>query len=140
MILSYVGFIVLLSLEYITTEKALLGYTNLCPPNDYWKDGCIIIQKYFEDKYGKKTPKRKLWLLTKKIHETRNFLLDETKYNELMNEKHKKTCRALNYFIHFFIFITAVSGCVSISAFASLVGVPVVLCSRIKNLCNQHSN
>ena len=49
-----------------------------------------------------------------------------------MNEKHKKTCRALNYFSHFFIFITAVSGCVSISAFASLVGVPVVLCIGLK--------
>ena len=55
MILSCLGFIVLLSLEYVTTEKALLDYTNLYPPNDYRKDGCIIIHKYYEDKYGKNT-------------------------------------------------------------------------------------
>ena len=30
----------------------------------------------------------------------------------------------LNYFEHFLVFVSAVSGCVSISAFASLVGVP----------------
>ena len=42
-----------------------------------------------------------------------------------MSEKHKKVCRALNYFEHFLIFISAVSGCVSVSAFSSLVGVPV---------------
>ena len=42
-----------------------------------------------------------------------------------MSEKHEKVDRALNYFEHFVIFISAVSGCVSISPFASLVGVPV---------------
>ena len=60
-----------------------------------------------------------------------------------MNEKHKEDCRALNYFENFLVFVSAVSGCVSISAFASLVGVPVgicELCSGIKNLCNHHRN
>ena len=33
--------------------------------------------------------------------------------------------RALNYFEHFFIFLSAVSSSVSISVFDSLVGVPV---------------
>ena len=42
-----------------------------------------------------------------------------------MSKKHEKVCRALNYFELCLIFISAVSGCVSISAFASLVGVPV---------------
>ena len=52
-----------------------------------------------------------------------------------MSEKHKKACNALNYFQHFLIFISAVSGCVSIFAFASLAGVPVGIASsaaRIK--------
>ena len=46
-----------------------------------------------------------------------------------MIEKHKQVRKALNYFEHFFIFISAVSGCVSISEFASLVGVPVGITS-----------
>ena len=41
-----------------------------------------------------------------------------------MRRKDKKACRALNYFENF-VFVSAISGCVSISAFASLVSVPV---------------
>ena len=40
-----------------------------------------------------------------------------------MSEKHKKVCRSLNYFEHFLIFIFNFRGCVSFSAFASLVNV-----------------
>ena len=40
-----------------------------------------------------------------------------------MSEKQKKMCRALNYFKHCLVFVSAGSGCVSISAFASLVDV-----------------
>ena len=43
-----------------------------------------------------------------------------------MSEKHKKVCRALNYFDHSLVFVSAVSRYVSISAFASLLGVAVV--------------
>ena len=46
-----------------------------------------------------------------------------------MNEKHKKVCRALNYFEHFLVFVSAVSSCVSIRAFALLIGVPVAIAS-----------
>ena len=58
-----------------------------------------------------------------------------------MNEKHKKVCRDLKYCEDFIIFISAVSGCVSVSAFALLFGVAVGItgsavalknCSRIK--------
>ena len=42
-----------------------------------------------------------------------------------MSEKHKKVCNAGSYFDHFLIFVSDVSGCVSISAFASLVGAPL---------------
>ena len=41
-----------------------------------------------------------------------------------MSEKHKKVCKSLIFFEYFFINTTAISGCVSISAFATLVGVP----------------
>ena len=42
-----------------------------------------------------------------------------------MSREHKIVSKALNYFDHFVPFVSAVSGCVSISAFASLVGVPI---------------
>ena len=42
-----------------------------------------------------------------------------------MSKKHKKKIRSLNYFEHFILFLSAVIGCFSISAFASLVDVPV---------------
>ena len=64
-----------------------------------------------------------------KIDETRNYLLDEIKHNDLMSEKQKKVCRALNYFEHFVIFICVLSDFASIYAFASLVSVPVGIAS-----------
>ena len=42
-----------------------------------------------------------------------------------MSEQHKKVCRILYYFEHFLIFVSTVYGCVSTSAFTSLVGVAV---------------
>ena len=42
-----------------------------------------------------------------------------------MNKKHKKICRGLYYIEHLLILISRVTGCVSISAFASLVGIPI---------------
>ena len=50
-------------------------------------------------------------------------LLEERKHNELMNGKHKKVCMSLGYFEHFVVLISAVTGCVSVSAFALLVGI-----------------
>ena len=41
-----------------------------------------------------------------------------------MSRNHKKVCRALNYFEHFLVLVSARGGCVSISAFVSLLGVP----------------
>ena len=51
-----------------------------------------------------------------------------------MNEKHKKVCMALHYFEHFLVFVSAVSGCVPISASASLVGVSLGLASSAAGL------
>ena len=38
-----------------------------------------------------------LWRWTKQIDETRNYILEEIKHNNLISEKHKKVYRALNY-------------------------------------------
>ena len=40
-----------------------------------------------------------------------------------MSKKHKKVYRVLNYIEHLLISISTISGCVSISAFASLAGI-----------------
>ena len=55
---------------------------------------------------------------------TRNYLLEETKHYDLMSGKHKKVCKALNYFEHFLVFVSAVGNCVSVFVFASLLDVP----------------
>ena len=71
------------------------------------------------------------------------ILLDEIKRNDLIIEKHEKLCRALNYLKGFLIFVSAANECVSISAFAYLLSVPVgiktvglkicAIIARIKN-------
>ena len=61
----------------------------------------------------------------KKKDEIRNYLIEEINQNELMNKKHKKRCRVLNYIDHLLIVICTITGCVSISAFGCLVGIPI---------------
>ena len=46
-----------------------------------------------------------------------------------MSKKHKKVCTILNYIEHFLILGSTISGCVSISSFVSLVGVPIGITS-----------
>ena len=55
----------------------------------------------------------------KNIDETRNYFLEEIKQNELMSRKHKGLCIILNYIKHFFILALTITGCISISDFAS---------------------
>ena len=61
----------------------------------------------------------------RKIDETRNYLLDEIKRNDLISEKYKKACKYLNYVENLPILSSTITGCISVSAFASLVCVPV---------------
>ena len=61
----------------------------------------------------------------KKIDEIRNYLTEEINQNKLISKKPKNTYRVLNYIDHSFIVISTITGCVSISAFASLVGIPI---------------
>ena len=67
-----------------------------------------------------------------KIGKIRNYLIEEINRNNLMSKKHK-VCRILNYIDHLVITISAITGCVSISAFTSLVGITIgVISSAIK--------
>ena len=50
----------------------------------------------------------------------RYYLVEEIEQTELMSKKLKKVCTSLNYIEHFDILVSAVTGCISISTFASL--------------------
>ena len=47
----------------------------------------------------------------------------------MKSKRHKKVCATLNYIEHFLMLASTITGCVSISAFASLVGIPVGITS-----------
>ena len=51
-----------------------------------------------------------------------------------MSKKHKMVCTTLNYIEHFLFLASAITGCVSISAFASLVGIPEGITSSATGL------
>ena len=42
-----------------------------------------------------------------------------------MSKRYKNVCRVLNYIDYLLVVISTVAGCVSISAFASLVRIPI---------------
>ena len=46
-----------------------------------------------------------------------------------MNKKHKKVCTTLKYFEYFLILTFEITGCASVSVFASLVGIPIGITS-----------
>ena len=51
-----------------------------------------------------------------------------------MSKKHKKVSRVLNYIDHLLIVISRITGCVPISAFTSLVGIPIEITSSATGL------
>ena len=51
-----------------------------------------------------------------------------------MSKRHKNVCRKLNYIGHSLIVIYAFTGCVSISAFASLVGIHIGITSSANTI------
>ena len=64
----------------------------------------------------------------RKQHETKNYLI-EINQNESMSKKHKKVPKTLNYIKHLLILASKITGWVSISAFSSLVGIPIGITS-----------
>ena len=73
----------------------------------------------------------------KNIEETRNYFIEEINQNEVMSKRHKTVCRVLNYIEKLLILPSTVTGCVSISAFASLVGIPIGITSSAIGLMQQ---
>ena len=71
--------------------------------------------------------------------ETRIYLTKEINQNELMIKKHKKVCTTLNYIEHFLILGSTITGCVSISVFSSLAGIPIGITSSTTGL-SQHKS
>ena len=51
-----------------------------------------------------------------------------------MSRKHKKVCTTLNYIEHILILASTITGCISISAFASLLGIPIGIKSSATEL------
>ena len=69
----------------------------------------------------------------KNLNEIRNYFLEQIKQNQLMNKRHKKICRILNHNKHTLILVSTITGCISISTFASLIGIPIgIMSSAIK--------
>ena len=69
-----------------------------------------------------------------KIDETRNHFGEKIKQNYLVSKKHKKFCKVLIYIEHLLIFVSAINRCVSISAFASVIGIPIGIMSSVVGL------
>ena len=67
----------------------------------------------------------------KNIDEKRNYFFEELEQNELMSKKHKKVCVTVDYIEHFFILASTVTGCISISAFDSLVVISIGITSSV---------
>ena len=68
---------------------------------------------------------------------TQEFRLKNIEYNknyfiEKMSKIHKKICTILNYIEQFLVLASAGNGCISISAFTSLLGIHI----GPENLCN----
>ena len=76
----------------------------------------------------------------KNIDEKINFFIEERKQNELTSKKHKNVSTAVNYIEHLLILASAVTGCISISAFVSLVGIPMSIAGSAVGLITLHNN
>ena len=59
----------------------------------------------------------------KDINETRNYFSEKIDQSELISNKHKKGCTSLSHIEHFLISVSLSTGCISVSAFASLIGI-----------------
>ena len=107
-------------IKYMLAGKTLLDNTNLFPPNNYKKNDKIL-----STLKANVTKVDASFQFREKIYETRKYILEEIKHNELISKKYKKACKILNDVEHLLILASTVSSCVSNSAFVSLVGIPV---------------
>ena len=63
------------------------------------------------------------------MKEIRDYFIKEIDQNELLSNQGKKVCTTLNYNEHFFTLVFAVTICISISAFASLIDISKLVMS-----------
>ena len=70
----------------------------------------------------------------KNTDEAIKVFIEKINQDELMSKKHKKVCTTLNYIEHLLILAFMFTGYVSISAFASLIGIPVAITSSTVGL------
>ena len=70
----------------------------------------------------------------KNIDETRNYFLEEIEQNELMSRKYEKVFTTLNDIEHVLNVASTITGCISISAFASLLGISIWIKSSVIGL------
>ena len=59
----------------------------------------------------------------------KNYFLEEIERNELMRKKNKKVCTTLNYIEHILILASAITGCISTSTLAYLLGIAIGITS-----------
>ena len=55
----------------------------------------------------------------------KNYFIKEIDQHALMSNRYKKVCKTLDYIEQLFILASTVIGCISISAFASLLSIPI---------------
>ena len=70
----------------------------------------------------------------KSIEKISNYFIKKIDQNELISTKIKKVCTTLNYIEHFLVLASSVTGCSSISSFASLLVIPIGITSFAKGL------
>ena len=70
----------------------------------------------------------------KNIDERRNYFLEEIKQKELMSRNHKKVYTTLNYIEHSIILASTITQCISISAFASVLSIPIRITGSSRGL------
>ena len=63
------------------------------------------------------------------IEETINYFIKEIEQNELISKKYKKTCATLSYLENLLVLASVVTRCLLMSAFASLLGIPMGITS-----------
>ena len=67
----------------------------------------------------------------KNIDEKKNYLIEEINRNELISKNHRKVCTTLNFIEHSLVLGPAITGCIPISTFAFLIGIPIGIRSSV---------
>ena len=94
----------------------------------------MLISKSTRDYIIISAEKISLEFKLKNINGTRNYFIKEINQNEFMSEKYKKMCQVFNYVEHLLVLVSTVNGCISISAFVSIVGIFIGITSSVNGI------